>query len=164
MTFSPRLLILPLFVALGCAHEPETVDDTPALNRWMVETYQANAIENAILEDRTLYPYHFVSGSEQLNQLGSARLDVLGNHFIRTGREHELNVRRGSTSDDLYHARRDAVVRRLGELGVEVSKVSLKDGLPGGDGAPSTDVRDTLTAQQEARAVRAAAAATTEEE
>jgi hypothetical protein len=100
------------------------------------------SLNNAIITQHTLYPYHFAAGSAELNDLGTRDLHVLAEHFkkAQAGSPGELNVRRGNASESLYEARVKAVLESLTAHGVETGMVAVKDGLPGGDGMSSERV------------------------
>lgn len=85
-----------------------------------------------------MYPYHFVSDAEELNELGRRDLLVLAGHF----RRHEgiLNVRRGETPPELYEARLTHTIDELRKAGVDTDRMGIADGMPGGAGMPSTRV------------------------
>jgi hypothetical protein len=95
-----------------------------------------SAIDNAIIAQHTLYPYHFTPDAPSTNELGDHDLNVLIEHFkMHPG---TLNVRRGDASAELYEARVDFVVERLKQA--QVTLGPIEDGPPGGSGAPSDRV------------------------
>ena len=77
----------------GC--EEEQADGTPTrtFDVELVNTLNNIEVENAIITQHTLYPYHFVTDGEELNELGQRDLMVLARHF----KEHPgvLNIRQG---------------------------------------------------------------------
>lgn len=105
---------------------------------WVSEAIRTAAVHGAVLSQRTLFPYHFVHGSAQLNALGQSDLRVLAENLAASG--GELGVRRGSCPDALYQARLRAVTEQLVALGVPRKELRVVDGPPGGEGAPSTRV------------------------
>lgn len=109
---------------------------------WAGEAIRNASLNNAIITQHTLYPYHFAGGSAELNDLGERDLHVLADHFMKAqaGMPGELNVRRGSASPSLYEARVKFVLECLTVHGVEGGMVAVKDGLPGGDGMASERV------------------------
>lgn len=134
-------LVLLGSVVVGCespAPEPEDRIDTHAANRLMYEAIRDAAIKNAVIRQHTLYPYHFVQDSAQLNPLGLKELGVLISHC----RENpgKFNVRRGGASDELYRSRLESVMLAMADAGVEMGNVRVSDGLPGGDGMPADQV------------------------
>lgn len=122
----------------GCAKDARTAADQ-RLDTELVRTLNNIGIENAIVTQHTLYPYHFVPNGEGLNELGQRDLAVLTRYFL----EHPgvLNVRRGEdTSAEVYQARVAGVRNRLQQAGVEPGRVNLVDGAPGGSGLISEQV------------------------
>jgi hypothetical protein len=104
-----------------------------------------NAVNQAIIAQHTVYPYHFVTSAAVLNELGQHDLQVLAAHYA----EHpgQLNIRQGDAPPDLYEARRAVVMDSLVKAGVDVSRVAIGDGLPGGEGMPSEGVITILEAE-----------------
>src|SRR5207249_16097 len=82
--------------------------------------------------------YHFENGSAELNELGERDLGVLADHFKSA--PGDLNVHRGDAAQALYESRVKKVLERLASAGVKGGQVSVKDGLPGGDGISSERV------------------------
>ena len=126
----------------GCSEPPSNLDAYGNLNTWLVKTVQDDGVRNAIIAQHTLYPYHFVPHSEDLNSLGTIDLGVLAQHY----RDYpgSLNIRRGNASDELYAVRIEAVREMLTLAGVDVERVGISDALPGGDGMPSERVLKIL--------------------
>lgn len=94
--------------------------------KWMNDT----AIQNAIIAQHTLYPYHFVTYSACLNELGEHDFCVLIDHY--TKHPGPLNLRRGDATAELHEARLQFISDRLAKAGIEVGPI--EDGLPGGEG------------------------------
>jgi hypothetical protein len=144
-----RILVFPLAAVLsvsmiGCQSQPKPhPDDHAEANRAMVQWLNNAAIDNAIIRQHTLYPYHFVANSEKLNDLGYRDVMVLGNFYrMNPGK---VNVRKADTPDGLYEARIDYVVRALEHHGVSRNRIEVvEDGFPGGDGASSQRVMQIL--------------------
>jgi len=105
---------------------------------WAGDEIQNASLYNAIISQHTLYPYHFLNGSGELNELGARDLCVLIDHYLHAG--GDLNVHRGSASQPVYEARVKSVLERLSAAGVPAGAVAVKDGLPGGDGISSERV------------------------
>jgi hypothetical protein len=127
-----------LVLALGC-HAPHPTaehDVGVAENKYLNDT----AIGNAIIAQRTLYPYHFIPDAPTVNELGEHDLGVLTEHFKR--HPGKLNVRRGATPEDLYQSRVDYVAGRLSQAGVNLGPI--EDGSPGGEGMLSERVLTVL--------------------
>jgi hypothetical protein len=104
----------------------------------------AASLQRAIVVQSTLFPYHFVPGSAELNELGQRDLAVLARHF--QGHAGALSVRRGDATPELEDARIKAVLTALVAAGVGKDKVSVRDGLPGGEGLASARVIEILKA------------------
>lgn len=121
-------------VLCGC-EENMAVDRTKDLDVQLVNTINNVQVENAIIAQHTLYPYHFVADGEDLNDLGQRDFGVLAKHF----KEHPgiLNLRRGQAGADLYEARVAHVMSGLKKAGIETKRMSVADGMPGGPGMPS---------------------------
>jgi len=119
----------------GCEERMSKQDAGKKVDTELVNVLNNVGIENAIVAQHTLYPYHFVSNSEKLNGLGERDLDVLARHF----RDYpgELSVRRGDAPEAMYESRVAQVVERLKQAGVKTDRVSIADGMPGGTGMTS---------------------------
>ncbi len=119
----------------GCNEEQAASKTDKNLDVELVNTLNNLQVENAIITQHTLYPYHFETDGAGLNDLGQRDLAVLAKHF----KEHPgvLNVRKGETGAELYTARVAQVQSRLKEAGVDVSRITISDGMPGGPGMPS---------------------------
>lgn len=122
----------------GCEEDARTAANQ-RFDREMVRTLNNIGVENAILTQRTLYPYHFVADGEKLNDLGQRDFAVLARHF--TEHPGRLNVRQGEgISPELYQARVAFVTSRLKDAGIDPARVSISDGMPGGSGLPAERV------------------------
>jgi len=108
------------------------------INSAQVRGYQLEQVDNAIIRQHTLYPYHFVANSAVLNDLGTREVHVLANHY----RTHPgpVNLNRDDESDGLYEARIKTVLDAMTEGGVDAGKIAVQEGLPGGDGLSSNQV------------------------
>ena len=109
---------------------------------WVSETLRAAAIQEAVNTQRTLFPYHFVAGGAELNELGMHDLELLASHLAATGAD--LRVPRGSAPEELHRARVRSVGEALAELGL--AQVPIVEGVPGGDGVPSARMLEILDA------------------
>ena len=122
----------------GCKEDARTAADQ-RMDKELVRTLNNVGVENAIITQHTLYPYHFVPDGDQLNELGQRDFAVLARHFT----EHPglLNVHQGEgISAELYKARVAFVTSRLKEAGIEPGRVNVTDGMPGGPGMPAERV------------------------
>jgi hypothetical protein len=136
---------------VGCEEEVKQSKTTKNLDVELVNTINNVGVENAIITQHTLYPYHFAADGEKLNDLGLSDFAVLAKHFT----EHPgiLNIRRGETGTELYEARVAYVMSKLKEAGVETNRMSVSDGMPGGAGMPAERVVTIL--EREAGPARA---------
>ena len=126
-----------LLLAMGCNTPTPTEREVDVVG---VNYLNDSAIQNAIIAQHTLYPYHFVANAPSTNELGEHDLNVLIEHF----KTHPgtLNVRRGDTSADLYQTRVNFVAERMYRSHVALGPI--EDGPPGGPGAPSERVLTVL--------------------
>jgi hypothetical protein len=135
--YSAIAICLACSLVIGCQEQTQS-QTNENLDVELVKTINNVGVENAIITQHTLYPYHFVTDGERLNDLGQRDFAVLARHF--TEHPGTLNIRRAETSAELYDARVAYVLGRLKEAGVETSRVSVSDGMPGGSGMPSERV------------------------
>ena len=122
-------LLLPS-VLIACRTYPPHDPEHELHNMWAGAAFRRASIEQAIVAQATLFPYHFEEGSPALNPLGERDLGVLGEHLRQYPRP--LRLRRGDSSQALYEARLATVHTALADLGVDTSLVEISDGLPGG--------------------------------
>lgn len=135
-------IIISLFSLLlllaGCSENMQKSEDTHALNSELIESYSDISIKNAIISQHTLFPYHFVNNSVQLNELGDNDLTILIEHFIKNpGR---LNIRQGKVSNEIYQARTNLVLEKMRDAGIDKKKVNISDDMSGGSGMSSENV------------------------
>lgn len=150
---SRTILIAVLLGALGaCKGANADTEVTEHDGPWSADVIANASLNNAIVTQHTLYPYHFVTGTAQLNDLGSRDLSVLTDHFLKAG--GDLNVHRGGVPQALYDARVKTVLESLAAAGVASGAVAVKDGLPGGEGLSSERVivilKEKMTKTEEA--------------
>jgi hypothetical protein len=105
------------------------------INSQLVNSYNDIAIQNAIVSQHTLFPYHFVKNGAELNELGQRDIAALTSHFMK--HPGHLNIRRHNTTADLYEARVNVVHVRLQEAGIDMERISISDNMPGGSGIAS---------------------------
>ncbi len=136
------LVVLGFLVAMvGCDVQTSVAHDYSKINAWLVRSCSDDAIKNAIIVQHTLYSYHFIDDSDELNALGEHDLAILAEHFKKyAGR---LNVRRGPESVELYAARLKSAAESLKLAGVD-NQILISDGLPGGEGMDSGRVVDIM--------------------
>jgi hypothetical protein len=149
MNKTPNLLSLltaSILGALPACSTPSPPPEMEGMDSWSGDAIRNASLNNAIIRQHTLYPYHFAAGSAELNDLGERDLNVLSNYFTKSAHgapramSGEVNVRRGDASEALYEARVKVVLDRLTAAGVEGGMVAVKDGLPGGEGMSSERV------------------------
>lgn len=136
--FTILILSSVTIAALGCEKVERAMDDPRSLHAAMLKSYNVEAIDHAIIRQHTCYPFHFVTDGAQLNELGRREVDVLAGHFKDF--PGAINLRRGKADDALYEARARTIVDALAEAGVDVERMMVSDGLPGGDGVASERV------------------------
>ncbi|MFH1371881.1 MAG: hypothetical protein ABII09_11440 [Planctomycetota bacterium] len=119
------------------------------MNAGLITAFNDTAMENAIIAQHTLYPYHFVNNSDQLNELGRRDLAILSKHF----KEHpgQLNMSGDGVNETLYQERITYIVGQLKKDGIDTSNIIISDGMPGGSGMASNDVLQIKEADQKAR-------------
>jgi hypothetical protein len=106
------------------AVEPDPIDRTE-VNRKIVDTYSDLAIQNAIIAQHTLYPYHFVPNGVDLNDLGQRDLSVLITHYKNN--PGTITIQQGSADAILYQARAQMVFQKLQDAGIPEKKRSSKE-------------------------------------
>jgi hypothetical protein len=127
---------------VGCAENAQKSQDTAAVNEELVSSLNDMAIQNAIISQHTLFPYHFVENSAELNELGRHDFAVLAKHFM--GNPGQLNIRRDNVPEALYKARVNFVADRCKQAGVGAERILILDGMPGGSGMASERVLTIL--------------------
>lgn len=137
-------LICVLFLG-GCQEErmsdPNAIDKSQ-VNRAILESYSDLAIQNAIITQSTLYSYHFVNNSAQLNTLGKRDLGVLIQHFVNN--PGQLSIQQGNVSNELYQQRQKMVYDALLAGGIPKSQIVITQDMPGGSGMSSNEVIEIL--------------------
>ena len=146
--FVIELALLCVFLC-SCNNTHRKPVNEGQMNAGLITAYNDTAMENAIIVQHSLYPYHFVNNSDQLNELGRRDLSVLAKHF----KEYpgQLDISRDGTSESLYQARLAYVAGQLKKDGIDISKLTISDGLPGGSGMTSSEVVQVKEADQKAR-------------
>ena len=132
------MIVLFCFLLVGCQENMEESPNNHLLNSQLVNSYNDIAIQNAIVSQHTLFPYHFVTNGAELNELGQKDLAALTSHFIK--HPGHLNIRRHISTADLYEARVNMVHERLQEAGIDMERISISDDMPGGSGVASERV------------------------
>jgi len=149
---------------VGCAPNEQKSQNQVLIDSELVNALNDTAIQNAIVSQHTLYPYHFMENGTELNELGRHDFAVLTKYFV----EHpgSLNIRRGDVPADLYEARVNMIVEHWKKAGIKMERVHISDGMPGGPGMPSEKVVKILanfdkSATGESSAAGAGASVTT---
>jgi hypothetical protein len=150
MKYQKTMLMMSLVCAVvfcGCQEEQAapTVDED-AVNRKIVDTYSDLSIQNAIIAQHTLYPYHFVNNGVQLNDLGQRDLSVLVQHFQEN--PGQLVLQQGGTESKLYQSRAQTVYEKLLAGGIPDGKIRITDGMAGGDGIASNSIIEILETEK----------------
>ena len=122
-------------LAVGCQSPISAPDDERALNQSLVRLSHTLSVEQGVIAQKTLFPYHFVDGTASLTAIGERDLDILATHF--QDRSGQMSVRRGTAANTLYQGRVATVQQWLRDAGVDAT---ISDDLPGGEGAPSDQV------------------------
>ena len=142
-----KIMVLILVLTVGCQETVKESPDKPVVNRQVMSTYNDIALENAIISQHTLYPYHFVNNSAELNELGKRDLDVLTRHFTKEA--GHLNIRKQNISTELYEARIESVQKRIEEANISLDRISIADYMPGGSGIASESILVILSQEDE---------------
>ncbi|MHC4438098.1 MAG: hypothetical protein ACYS3S_12115 [Planctomycetota bacterium] len=129
------MTVMFCILTIGCQEDVHKDSSNHLIYSQLVKSYNDIAIQNAIVSQHTLFPYHFVKNGAELNELGRRDLAALTSHFIK--HPGQLNIRRHNTTADLYEARVNMVHERLQEAGIDLERISISDGMPGGSGVAS---------------------------
>jgi hypothetical protein len=128
-------------IACGCQRHPPGPQQHADVNVALVRALNQSAVDEAIIVQHTIYPYHFVRHSAQLNRLGERDLGILLNHYLSfPSPEQPLNIRRGPEPEPLYAARVETILTAVTAAGVDADRIDVRDGLPGGAGMASDRV------------------------
>jgi len=130
-------------VSVFACSEPSTSDyplsDHHAeMNSTALQLQNHLAEEAAVIRQHTIFPYHFLADSAELNSLGLRDLEVLTRHRARF--PGPLNLRRGDASEELYARRMQTLLDHLIAAGLPQDGIQISDSLPGGDGLAADDV------------------------
>ena len=143
------MAILLCVMINGCQENEQEKQNNHVINSLLIKSYNDIAMQNAIISQHTLFPYHFVENGAELNELGKKDLAALTSHFFNF--PGHLNIRRHNTTADLYDARVNMVRERLQEAGIAMERISISDDMPGGSGI--TSERVLIILQQESQGV-----------
>jgi hypothetical protein len=129
------MTVLFCILTIGCQDNMDEGPNKHLINSQLVNSYNDIAMQNAIVTQHTLFPYHFVTNGAELNELGRRDLAALTSHFMNHA--GHMNVRRQNTPADVYEARVNLVHARLQEAGIDMERMSISDDMPGGAGVSS---------------------------
>ena len=129
------MTVLFCILIVGCQKNMDEGPNKHLINSQLVNSYNDIAMQNAIVTQHTLFPYHFVTNGAELIELGRRDLAALTSHFMNHA--GHLNIRRQNTPADVYEARVNLVHARLQEAGIDMKRMSISDDIPGGTGITS---------------------------
>jgi hypothetical protein len=146
------VLGLGLLVLAACKTTPyaQPPEERREANAAMVTDLSEQAVRNAVIEQHTLLPRHFVNGTAQLTPLGERDLQFLADAYRTSG--GTVNVVSAGAPELLYRQRIDAVLIFLEERGISRGSLVLADRPAGGRGATTARV---VEIQKECAAQRA---------
>jgi len=148
MKVKTTILVILFYVLLsGCNENKVQNPDKSLINAQLIQTYNDMALENAIIAQHTLYPYHFIQNGAGLNELGKRDLGILINHFVTS--PGFLNIRKSDTPSDLYASRVEFVYQQLQKAGLNTDKINITDEMPGGSGIASETILVILEKEDE---------------
>lgn len=151
--FVGSVLVLCVVAMAGCKYFETKYDLTAserrrAANEEMVNVPTEEQVRNAVIAQHTIFPHHFVSGTDELNAIGRRDLLILAGHY----KDHPgpVGMRPEGTCCKLDEARVAAVKGFLEHEGVDVAALTIGDAYPGGDGMASTRVLKAVSAEEQA--------------
>lgn len=130
----------------GCVAWEREAAEMRADNIARMDSYMEEAAINAVLAERTLYPYHFYHGTPQLTELGVRHLTILAAYY--SDHPGPLIIRQRDASDELYARRVEEVRGRLGDWGIALEEVLIEDAYPRGPGIASQRVYHMLESDE----------------
>ncbi|MCE5228585.1 hypothetical protein LLG95_03185 [bacterium] len=136
------LLMFAILLASGCKEwSKPTVADDQRDRRVVVSLIDEQAAQ-AIQRQRAIYPFYFITGTAELNDLGRRDLIVLAD--IQRQSPGVVHVYRDREAPGLHAARLRAIREFFENEGVPVGRVRFDEGWPGGDGEGAEAVVHTL--------------------
>ncbi len=141
------ITVLSCILMVGCQESVQEGQDRHVINSQLIHSYNDMARQNAIISEHTLFPYHFVENGAELSELGQRDLAILASHFVKHA--GHLNIRQHNTPADLYEARVKLVREKLQEEGIDMERMSISDGMPGGSGMASERILVILREEDE---------------
>ena len=137
---SSIVLGLGLLVLAACNTTPyvQPPEEQREANAAMVSELAQQSVRNAVLEQHTLYPRHFVNGTAILSPLGERDLQFMADAYRTTG--GTVNVVSAGASDHLYRQRVNTVMIFLDAQGIGRDHVVIADKPAGGRGTTTARV------------------------
>jgi hypothetical protein len=140
MTLSCSLLAL----LAGC-NSPHSEENMPGReNMFASDSFRSAQVNKAIITQRTIWAYHFVTNTSELNPLGMRDLGVLAAYYADHNKG-DIRIRRAGASQVLYDERVAAVVNHLIASGVPKGQLTVSDASPVGSGIPSERIVTVLS-------------------
>lgn len=143
------LLATTAVILFGCsaADKEIGVERNALLNASLIESLQRTQIDNAIIRQQAMFPYHFVAHSAELNGLGRRDALILARHYA--SHPGKLYLHAGDADDRLYERRAEALRDFLAGNGVDPQRIEISgDAMPGGNGADAARVLFILEAER----------------
>ncbi|MHC5211719.1 MAG: hypothetical protein ACYTG2_13450 [Planctomycetota bacterium] len=133
--------LLALLAGCNSPHSKENMHTRD--NMFVVDSFRSAQVNKAIITQRTIWAYHFLTDTAELNQLGHRDLGVLAAYYV----DHAgvIRIRRAGASQALYDTRVAAVVSHLVNAGVPKDQLTVTDAPPAGSGMPSERVVTVLS-------------------
>lgn len=139
------LALVPALIAGGCETAPPqskdraTIGDAAqrAADQEFVREPFADQARRGVVRQRALFDAHFVPDSDRLSPLGRRDVTILADALRTSG--GRVALRRGPISEQLYAARVAQVRQAFVNLGIDPSRISIDDGMPGGSGSTTED-------------------------
>lgn len=144
-----RVLVALMLTAIvvGCDNKDPYVDENARLmDQVMVDVNRTQPIDQAVIVQHTLYPYHFFEGKDVLNDVGCRDLRLIADYYRESG--VPLNVQRGGVSQELYDARVRSVAKFIADCGIADNRIQIVEGRPGGAGMASMWVVKIMSKQE----------------
>ena len=139
------LALAAALIAAGCETAPPpskdraTIGDAAqrAADQEFVREPFADQARRGVVRQRALFDAHFVPDSDRLSPLGRRDVAILADALRTSG--GRVALRRGPIGEQLYAARVAQVRQAFVNLGIDPSRISIDDGMPGGSGSTTED-------------------------
>lgn len=132
----------------GCRSATPPARSYGVSEMWVGDSIRAASLNQAIVTQSALYPYHFIHGSAELNELGERDLAVLADHFTKY--PGSVKLIQGNASSDLYLARIAKATAEFEAAGIAPDDIEVSNGYPGGPGISSERAITILEAERAA--------------